>query len=125
MAFVASRIATWRRVIGSAPKREIALVIAALGQIAAMLGFAAIVQSLPDPTRHAYAAATMIILLYAGLQSAIGLVFTGFGIWRSRTGYVSPIRSVDLRIGTMWQGSTAAIGAATLLIVYGLPQVMG
>uniref|UniRef100_Q07JU1 cytochrome-c oxidase n=1 Tax=Rhodopseudomonas palustris (strain BisA53) TaxID=316055 RepID=Q07JU1_RHOP5 len=125
VACVAGRIATWRRVIGSAPKRDVALTIAALGQIAAMLGFAAIVQSLPDPTQHAYAAATMVILLYAGLQSAIGLLFAGFGLWRSRTGYVSPIRSADLRIGAMWHGSTAAIGAATLLIVYGLPQVMG
>ncbi|WP_322515190.1 cytochrome c oxidase subunit I [Rhodopseudomonas palustris] len=123
--FIAGRIATLRGVVRSGRLREAALVIALLGQIVALFGIADVILAVPPPTQHAYAAATTIILIYAGLHAALAAVFAGFGIWRSRAGYVSQTRTVDLRIGALWSDFTAAIGIATLLIVYGLPLVMG
>ena len=67
----------------------------------------------------------MVILLYVGLHVEVVAVFAGFGIWRSRAGYVSARRSTDLRIGALWHAFTAALAGGTLLIVYGLPLVMG
>ncbi|MCG6204640.1 cytochrome c oxidase subunit I [Rhodopseudomonas sp. HC1] len=125
LAALASVAATARRVIGSGPRREGALALAVIGQGAALAGLALVVAAVPDPTRHAYAAATLVILLYVGLHLAVGAVLAGFGIWRSRTGYVSARRSVDLRIGALWSAFTAALAVGTLLIVYGLPLVMG
>lgn len=105
--------------------REIALLAATAGHLLTVSGCAAINLTLPDVTRHAYAAAMFIIVIYAAIHAAIGALLAGFGIWRSRTGYISQIRSVDLRIGSLWHGYTAVIGAVTLLVVYGLPRVMG
>lgn len=125
LAGLASLTASWRAIIGSGPRREGALAIAVIGQGMALIGLVNLVVTVPDPTRHAYAATTLVILLYAGLHVAIGAVFAGFGIWRSRTGYVSARRSVDLRIGAIWNVYTAALAVGTLLIVFGLPLVMG
>jgi cytochrome c oxidase subunit I+III len=124
-ALMAGQVAARRRVIAHAAWREALLAISGLGHLVALLGIAAIVVITPDPTRHAYAAVILVMLLYAGLHAAIGLVFAGFGIWRSRAGFVSPARSIDLRLGAIWTGYTAALGAAVLLLVFGLPLVMG
>jgi cytochrome c oxidase subunit I+III len=51
-------------------------------------------------------------------------VFSGFGLWRSRAGFISPARSLDLRLGAIWAGFTAAIAVTVVLMVYGLPLLM-
>ena len=80
--------------------------------------------AVPDPTRHAYLAATLVLLAYVALHAALGVVFAGYGIVRSRSGYVSAARSLDVRIGGQWHRYTAAIGLISLLLVQGLPRVM-
>ena len=123
LAFIAGQTASSR--VAIAPEREAALGVALLGHLVTIIGCAMIIVTVPDVTRHAYGAATTAIIVYVGLHAAIGALLAGFGIWRSRAGYVSQARSVDLRIGALWHNYTALIGLAMLLIVYGLPRVMG
>ncbi|MFL9501344.1 cytochrome c oxidase subunit I [Rhodopseudomonas palustris] len=124
VALAASHLATTRRILARANRREAALVFAGLGQIAGLVGCAVIISAAPDPTRHAYAAVTLVMLLYAGLHAAVGLVFSGFGLWRSRAGFISSARSLDLRLGAIWAGFTFAIAVTVVLMVYGLPLLM-
>ena len=123
LAVIGGRTAAARAAIGR--DREIALSIAVLGHLLAIIGCAMVIATVPDPTRHAYAAATLTVVVYAALHAAIGAVLAGFGIWRSRTGFISMARSADLRIGAIWHSYAALLGAATLVIVYGFPRVMG
>jgi cytochrome c oxidase subunit I+III len=108
----------------SAPQREAALLLTACGHALTVLGCSTIIATVPEATRHAYAAATTVILVYAASHAMIGVILAGFGIWRSRTGFISGTRRADLRIGALWHSYTAVMGAVTLLIVYGLPRVM-
>jgi len=62
---------------------------------------------LDSPTLHAHGAMLAAILGFAALHSAIGLVFSGYGLWRGSQGYLSAIRSLDLRIGVLWHDFTA------------------
>ena len=122
LALVTGQVARSRAAIAS--QREVALLATACGHGLTVLGCGAIIATVPAATGHAYAAATTVVLIYAALHALIGAIIAGFGIWRSRTGYISAMRCVDLRIGALWHSYTAVIGAATLLIVYGLPGVM-
>ena len=111
-------------VLARAPQREFWLIAAAAGHGAAVAGLVLLMAAVPDPTRHAYLAATLVLLAYVALHAALGVVFAGHGIVRSRAGYVSAARSLDLRIGGQWHRYTAAIGLISLLLVQGLPRVM-
>jgi cytochrome c oxidase subunit I+III len=86
----------------------------------ALAGLANMMSAVPDPTRHAYAAALMVMLAYVTLHAALGAVIALYGLWRSRAGYVSAARSQDLRIGLPWHSYTASTGVLTLLLLHGL-----
>ncbi len=111
--------------LARAPQRELWLAVAGAGHGAALAGFVVLMTAVPDPTRHAYLAATFVLLAYVALHAALGVVFAAYGIVRSRAGYVSALRSLDLRIGAQWHRYTAAIGLIALLLIHGLPRVMG
>ena len=81
--------------------------------------------ALPDPTAHAYAATSGAMLAFLALHSAIGFVFAGFCFYRSRAGYMSERRTLDLRIALPWHRFTAATGLLVLALVYGLPWMLG
>ncbi|MFL9828500.1 cytochrome c oxidase subunit I [Rhodoplanes sp. SY1] len=120
----AAGVLSARPAIAAAPRpREAALLVAALGHGLALAGFGAIIAAVPAPTGHAYAASTLVVLLYAALHAAIGMVIAAYGLWRSRAGYVSVARRLDLRIGSLWHAATAAIGLATLGLAFGLPWI--
>jgi len=65
----------------------------------------------PDPRSHAAAASVFVILLYAALHNGVGIVFAAYGIWRIRKGFVSKRRNLDLRLGEIWHGYSALLGA--------------
>lgn len=73
--------------------------------------------AVPDPTAHAHASTVFFILAYCALHCALGIVFALFGLWRCRAGYVSPARSLDLRLGKLWHDYTAAAGILGLVFV--------
>jgi len=112
-------------VLAYASRREAWLAVIAVGHGAALAGFAMLMMAVPDPTRHAYLAATFVLLAYVALHTALGMVFAAYGSVRSRNGYVSVMRSLDLRIAAQWHRYTAVIGVITLLLVHGLPRIMG
>ena len=78
----------------------------------------------PDPTSHAYAAVCFVLLAYAAFHSALGVVFALFGFERYRQGYVSPARSLDLRIGSLWHDYTAGTGAVAVILVVLMPALV-
>ncbi|WP_425376187.1 cytochrome c oxidase subunit I [Rhodoplanes roseus] len=123
-AALVGRISVRPAVIAVPRLRDRVLIGVAAAHVAALAGLGTTMLEVPDPTRHAYPAATMMVLLYAAFHAALGIVFALYGVWRSRAGFVSPARSLDLRIGAMWHAATAAIGAVSLLLVHGLPVVM-
>ena len=112
-------------ILSEARQREVWLAVAAAGQAAALAGFVMLMAAVPDPTRHAYLAATFTLLGYVALHAGLGVVFAGYGLVRGRAGYVSAARSLDLRIAAQWHRYTVAIGLIALLLVQGLPRVMG
>ncbi|QFI68995.1 cytochrome c oxidase subunit I [Sinorhizobium alkalisoli] len=78
------------------------------------------VAALPDPRSHAAVSSVFVVLAYAGLRSGLGMVISGYGIWRIRRGYVSERRNVDLRLGVLWHDYSAVAGLAAA----GFPFVM-
>lgn len=76
---------------------------------------------LPDPTSHAYAAISGAILFYLGLHAVLGAIFAGFGIWRVSAGFVSPARSLDIRIGRLMHDYIAGAGLLGLAVLNLLP----
>jgi len=132
LVIVALAIAAWSGGRALAPgfleapsRRDLQMIIAAAAQTTALGGLIAILMIVPDPTRHAYTAATFAILIYAAMHAGLGVIFALFGLWRSRNGYVSAVRSLDLRIAVLWHKATLGIGVASLLLIHSLPWAMG
>ena len=127
--FVLAALAARRSLVENATARitraSLWLLAAAGGHILALSCLVRLVQLVPDPTGHAYAATTAAILVYAGLHAALGVLFAGYGWYRCLSGYVSVRRNLDLRIGRLWHDYTAVAGMVALIMVYGLPKVIG
>ena len=111
--------------LAQAQQRELWLGVAGTGHVAVLAGFLILMTAVPDPSRHAYLAATFVLLGYVTLHAGLGVMFAGYGIARSRSGYVSTLRALDLRIGAQWHRYTAITSLITLLLIHGLPMVMG
>ncbi len=126
-AAACGRFAARRLTAGHSPAPWLAVcfglhLVATAALVVAILG-------IEGPTRHAQAAMVAAVLGYPALHSAIGAIFAGYGLWRDRGGYLSPLRSLDLRIGRLWHDYTAGavvIGAgAALLLGHGIGQGSG
>jgi cytochrome c oxidase subunit I+III len=104
--------------------RERWLLAAAGASGLAVAALSWLIGGLREPTSHAHAAGTLVLLTYVALHAALGLVYASYGIWRCRTGHVSAVRMLDLRIGASWQGYTAIVGVLSLLLVHALPRVI-
>jgi cytochrome c oxidase subunit I+III len=82
-----------------------------------------IVETVPDPTRHAHQATVFALLGYLGLHAYIGLLFLLSNALRWRGGYLSARRRLDLRLTRLWQAYTAASGILILAVVLALPAL--
>lgn len=80
---------------------------------------------MPVPTEHAYAAVSSAILIYLALHTLLGVIFALYGLYRGGAGYLSPARSLDLRIGVLWHDYTAAAGVLAIVLLFALPLVIG
>ncbi len=98
------------------------LAASAAAQAAAVLVFGLMAAGVPEPTAHAHNATVFVILIYGGIRAGIGVIFAGYGLWRSHAGYLSARRSLDLRIGSLWHDYAAISGfvvlAATALTAF-------
>jgi cytochrome c oxidase subunit I+III len=99
------------------------LAAAGLGLVAAALVFASVWPGMPPPRSHAYAAIVAVCLGYALVHACIGTVMAAFCWARGRAGYLSPRRTVELRVARLWWRFTAATGILTLAAIH-LPAWM-
>ncbi|MBH0238364.1 cytochrome c oxidase subunit I [Methylobrevis albus] len=106
-AAAAGRFGVGRLKAGASPIAAQAACL--LLHVVALAALAAGLAGIDDATRHAQAAMLAAVLGLAALHVAIGIIFAGFGLWRAANGYVSPRRSLDLRIGGLWHDATAVI----------------
>jgi cytochrome c oxidase subunit I+III len=124
VGLVVAALAAWRSIspaaLGEGSTRERWLLVSAGAHGATFVALLIMTMGVPGPTRHAYAAAMVVILAYVALHVALGVIFALYGLWRSRAGYVSAARSYDLRIGRCWHAYTAAIGVLSLLLLHGI-----
>jgi cytochrome c oxidase subunit I+III len=51
---------------------------------------------------------------YVAMHAFVAMVFAAYGIWRHRAGYLSPVRSLDVRLARIWTDYTAVTGLAAL-----------
>ncbi len=80
--------------------------------------------AVPDPRTHAAAASVFVVIAYAALHNALGAVFAGYGIWRVRSGFVSPRRCLDLRIGSLWHQYSAGVALAATAFPFVLTSLV-
>ncbi len=125
---VIAAFAGWRagrpQVLASGRQRELVLAATAIGHAIAFGALLIAMLSIPDVTRHAYAATALALLAYVALHCGVGIVFSLYGIWRSRAGYVSPARALDISIAAPWHGYTALTGIAALALLVALPWAL-
>ncbi|HET6468946.1 MAG TPA: cytochrome c oxidase subunit I [Geminicoccaceae bacterium] len=111
---------------GDAPGRERWLLLAAAGGLLATAALAAIPLFLsPSPTLHAHGAGTAALAGYAAFHAGLAALMALFVWARSRAGYLSAIRSLDLRVAGLWWGYTAAAGLVTVLLLHGIAWTAG
>ncbi len=94
------------------------LVIGALALLAAPLF------RLPSPTSHAYAAIATMLVAYTVLHAIVALLMALFGWTGVRAGYVSPARSLVLRVIGLWT-DYAALTGITALVALHVPILLG
>jgi len=116
--------ASQRKTLRNKRAREFALIAAMLAHIFSIAILLMLIRAAPDPTLHAHAAATLVLLVYAGIRLTLGIVFASFAFHRSRQGYVSETRPLDIRIGALWHIYAAATGSTTLLLLESIHRVM-
>jgi cytochrome c oxidase subunit I+III len=110
---------------GRGLRRLFWLALCAAAHLAAVVVLVWCIRNLvPDPTSHAYAAVCFVLLTYAALHSGLGAVFAFYGFERYRQGYVSAVRSLDLRIGSLWHDYTAGTGAIAVILVVLMPVLV-
>src|SRR5690606_31380777 len=82
-------------------RQRSAIVMLRLAGVAQAAGFATFLLmalQVPDPTAHAHLAVIFVVLIYAAIHAGIGVILALHGLWRWHGGYLSALRSLDLRI---------------------------
>jgi cytochrome c oxidase subunit I+III len=120
----ASRRAVAANDTGNAAVRQFWLLVAIAGGVVAMLGFLAVpILLAPSPTTHAYGAAVAFTAGYAAFHAFIAALGSAFSLLRAKAGYVSAMRSQDVRNPDLFWRFTAATGLVILFLLHGLPLV--
>jgi len=97
----------------------------AAAHVAGAVLFLVLALSVEGRTLHAHQATVFVLYAYAGLHTTVGLIFAGHGAVRLRGGYLSAVRSIDLRIGRLWHDYAAASGLVVLAASFVLPLLAG
>jgi cytochrome c oxidase subunit I+III len=109
---------------GSGPAPWLIGALASAMVATVVLGFE-IATGIAQPTSHAYAAVTTVLLGYCALHAGLTAVFSGYALLRLRHGYISSLRSLDLRVIRLWGLYTAVVTLIALALVHGLPALLG
>ncbi len=96
--------------------------------LAALLGASAtaalgwlIAAAVPPVTSHAYAAVSTMLIVYAMMHTAIGVLLAGFVACRCRAGFVSVQRCLEPELARLWWGYTALAVLIVLGVLHLLP----
>jgi len=121
MAAIAGRGATWRLAKDRSPVAYLIACTLCHGILVVALTIS--MRGIAAPTLHAHSAMMIAILGFAALHGGLGAMIGSFGLWRASQGMLSPIRSLDLRIGNLWHNYTSfavmTCAAAALLLGFG------
>ncbi|MDH4441591.1 MAG: cytochrome c oxidase subunit I [Rhizobium sp.] len=109
-----------RFALGKPARTPIGLCVTLAGHLVALFAVMAIVLAIPMPQGHAASASAAAVAFYVGLHVSVGAVFAGYGLWRWYGGYISEVRSLDLRIGRLWHDYTAVAGLIGLAFPFAL-----
>ncbi|MCG6118558.1 MAG: cytochrome c oxidase subunit I [Aquimonas sp.] len=109
---------------GGPPPLSLGVALVGAGLATLLLGLI-IATGLPAPSTHAYAATTTVLLGYCALHAGCSALFSGFVLMRWRYGFISPRRSLDLRVVRLWGLYTAVVAFVSLALVHGLPALLG
>lgn len=105
---------------GKSSQTPLGLAVILIGCLMVTLSAAAIGVAIPGPETHAASASALAVVVYVGLHASIGGIFASYGLWRWYSGYISAVRSLDLRIAKLWHDYTALAG----LVGLGFPFVL-
>jgi cytochrome c oxidase subunit I+III len=104
--------------------RKFWLLAAAGSGLVASLGFLAVPLFLSAPlTSHAYAASVAALAVYGAVHAMLSLLGSGFAYLRVRAGYVSAMRSQDVRNPDLLWRFTAATGIVLLFLIHAMPLI--
>ncbi len=78
------------------------LLLSAVAQLAAALGFLALIIGLGDATSHARLAIVLALYAYAGVHGFVAFLISGHAAWRVISGYVSARRETDCLLALFW-----------------------
>jgi cytochrome c oxidase subunit I+III len=123
VATAAAEICASRNLRG-AQGREIWLLVSALALIGAAAASGALAARVPQPTGHAYGAASLVLTLYVTLHAALALVLVVHAWWRCRTGSLTPRRTLSLQLVQLWCRYTLASGLLAIGLVCALPAMV-
>lgn len=125
-AGVLARLARRANAKGDARWRVLGLAGSAFASLLTLGGLTVLaLADAPSPVSHAYGAITMAVIGYAGLHVVLGVLFTVYALARHYFGYVSALRSADMRGADIWQAYTAVSGLAGLALIVLMPGAFG
>lgn len=100
------------------------LAAATLSGLAALVCFVVLlVFQVPPVQEHAYGAVVAALTGYGALHCFLASLGSGFALLRQNRGYVSAVRSQDLRIPDLLWRYTAATAIALVLLICAMPLV--
>ncbi|MFN4281379.1 MAG: cytochrome c oxidase subunit I [Alphaproteobacteria bacterium] len=97
---------------------------AGYGAAAVLALFQASSSAFPDPTAHAQAATAYALLIYLAFHAVAAAMLALFALGRERAGYVSAVRSLDLRQARAWSDYAAFSGLAILAALAAFPRLL-
>ncbi|MBI1620990.1 cytochrome c oxidase subunit I [Aquamicrobium zhengzhouense] len=110
-----------RLAVSALRQKRSAIVMLRLAGVAQAAGFATFLLmalQVPDPTAHAHLAVIFVVLIYAAIHAGIGVILALHGLWRWHGGYLSALRSLDLRIAQLWHYYAAVTAIISLLATF-------
>ncbi|WP_126171988.1 cytochrome c oxidase subunit I [Altericroceibacterium xinjiangense] len=100
------------------------LLLAAASGVAATFGLLAVpIWLAPPPTEHAYSAAVLMLSAYGAFHTGLSTVGSLFVLARCRRGFVSPLRSLDVRNASLFWSYSAVSGAIIVAVIHLMPLV--
>lgn len=126
----AAAFGLWRGLISNRNRHpgglQFWLLLSAVGGLIGLLGLIRLlISEVPSANSHAYGAITTVLVGYVVFHVLLGTIMSCHVLLRSRAGFISPMRNLDLRIAGQWWAYTAGASLISLGLIHGLPAGTG